>query len=142
VSHRPGNRQVVVDGQRWHLPKDTPNSRIPLADPVGDQLQATARQAAGRWDSSLLTQNERRAISEARASGEPWRAHLLERQARGRFVENQVRQQHPQLDWSRKGADAVDPATGIKYDILSGTRSNLDVHAKRMSDVQFRMIDF
>jgi hypothetical protein len=133
---------VLVDEQRWHLPNGTPNSRIPLADPVGDQLQAAARQAAGQWNAGRLTQAEQLAIAQAHARGEHWLGHLLERQARGRWVETQVRQQFPQLQWSRTGSDVLDPATGLRYDVMSGTRSNLDLHAQRMSDVFFRMIDF
>jgi putative transposase len=40
------------------------------------------------------------------------------------------------------GSDALNPASGVRYDIMSGTASNLDLHAHRMADVLFRMIDF
>lgn len=50
--------------------------------------------------------------------------------------------QFPDLKWNPKGVDAVDPATGRQYEILSGTRSNVDRHVKRMADELFRMIRF
>jgi hypothetical protein len=137
-----GNRQVEVNGQRWNLPKGVDPSKIPAVDKVGDQLQAAAKTAASQWNASKLTAAERQAIAQARAEGKGWLAKLLEKQAEGRYVESQVRPQFPNLQWSRKGVDVIDPATGIKYDVLSGTEWNMTLHAKRMADVLFRMITF
>ena len=137
-----GNRQLEVNGQRWNLPKGQDLARIPAVDNVGDQLQAAAKAAASEWNASKLTAAERQAIADARAKGESWRATLLERQARGRYVEAKVRPQFPNLRWSRTGVDAIDPATNLKYDVLSGTESNMTEHAKRMSSELFRMITF
>jgi hypothetical protein len=145
-THRAGNRQVTTTAGRWHVPQGVDPATLPNADPVGDRLQTMARDAAGRWSPRQLTQNEREAIAAANAAGEPWLAHILERQARGRWVEREVRDAAqndlPDLQWSRVGADALDPATGLQYDILSGTPSNLDRHAKRMKDETFRMVEF
>ena len=66
----------------------------------------------------------------------------FEQQARGRWVESRVKAQFPELKWQAKGVDAVDPKTGVKYEVLSGARSNVDAHAKRMSQETFRMIKF
>jgi hypothetical protein len=147
TKHRPGNRQVVTDGQRWHLPKGVEPERIPARDPVGNRLQEITTEAGQRWNPRRdLSPGAREAMAEARAKGEYWRANLLEQQARGRWVEDQVKAKAQEeglnLDWYRKGVDAVDPATGLKYDILSGTKSNMDLHAQRMSDIVFRMITF
>lgn len=109
---------------------------------MGDQLQAAAAQVALRWGPSRLSFAERSAIREAASQGRHWRAHLLERQARGRFVEEQLKNQFPQLRWNRLGVDAVDPVTGYKYELLSGTDSNLALHGQRMADEFFRMIVF
>ena len=61
-------------------------------------------------------------------------------------MENQVRlgaeQAGLDLQWNRSGVDVFDPTTGLKYDILSGTKSNIDAHAKRISNELFRMIYF
>ena len=147
MKHREGNKQVVVDGQRWNLPKDTPTSSLPAKDTVGDTLQRATDDAANTWNPRRnLSVSERRAIAEAREKGEYWRANLLEQQAKGRWVETQVRN-NPDvadlgLDWSRKGVDATDPLTGVNYDVMSGSQSNMVKHAKRMPDVMFRMITF
>ena len=95
-----------------------------------------------RWSPSRISTPESQAIAKARAANEPWRGNLLEAQAKGRWVESRVREQFPDLRWNRTGVDAVDPSTGIQYEILSGTRSNLALHAKRMSEEIFRMITF
>ena len=140
VQHRAGNRQVSVDGRRWNLPKDTPIDSIPSADPIGDQLQSAATAAADRWSPRLMTPQERLAIARARAAGEGWRAGLLQAQARGRWVERQLRDQFPQLNWSRVGPDVQHG--DLAYDLMSGTISNMTRHAKRMDDVLFRFITF
>jgi hypothetical protein len=143
IRHRLGNLQVFINGQRWHVPANTPLKKIPATDPVGDQLQAAARQAAKDWNPSRLREAELEAIDAARRQGKYWKAHILERMARGRFVEKQLRDQFKHLRWSpNKGVDAVDPATGLKYEILSGTRWNMEIHGRRMAEELFRMISF
>jgi hypothetical protein len=143
IRHRLGNLQVFINGQRWHLPANTPLKRIPATDPVGDQLQAAARQAAKDWNPSRLRQAERDAINAAREEGKYWKAHLMERMARGKYVEAQLREQFKHLRWSpNKGVDALDPATGIQYEILSGTQWNMEMHGRRMAEQLFRMISF
>ncbi|AVR99270.1 hypothetical protein C9I28_17045 [Pseudoduganella armeniaca] len=147
TKHRPGNRQVVTDGQRWHLPKGVDPESIPARDPVGNRLQELTTEAAQRWNPRRdLSPRARERIREAREEGAYWRANLLEKQAKGRWVEKQVseaaKDEGLKLDWSRIGVDAVDSETGLRYDILSGTKSNIDDHAKRMPDEIFRMITF
>ncbi|KFE67633.1 hypothetical protein [Hyalangium minutum] len=142
IRHRLGNMQVFINGQRWHVPATTSLKKIPTADPVGDALQAAAQQAARTWSPSALSPNERQAINEARRLGKHLKAHLLERMARGRFVENALRAQFKLLKWSRQGVDAIDPATGLQYEILSGTRWNMEMHGRRMADELFRLIAF
>lgn len=143
IRHRLGNLQVFINGQRWHVPPNTPLNKIPAADPVGDALQAAARQAATDWNPDMLRRAERAAITEAKRQGKYWKAHLLERMARGKFVEKQLRDKFKHLRWSpNKGVDAVDPATGLKYEILSGTKWNLEMHGRRMAEDLFRMISF
>ncbi|MFY2558964.1 hypothetical protein ACN469_15145 [Corallococcus terminator] len=142
VQHQGGNQQVVINGQRWHVPAGNPTSAIPKSDPVGDQLQAAALRLAQRWGPNDLSPQERAAIRQALANGAHWLARLLERQARGRFVENQLKAQFRQLRWSNRGVDAIDPSTGYRYEILSGTDSNLALHGQRMAGFFFRMIGF
>ena len=142
IRHRLGNLQVFVNGQRWHVPANTPVQKIPAADPVGDALQAAAREAAQRWSPSVLSRAEREAINAARKLGKHLKAHLMERMARGKFVENELRDQFKHLKWSRQGVDAVDPATGLQYEILSGTKWNMEMHGRRMADELFRLIAF
>jgi hypothetical protein len=48
----------------------------------------------------------------------------------------------PHLKWYERGVDAIDPKTGLRYDILSGSYGNMTEHAKRMPDQVFRMITF
>jgi hypothetical protein len=140
--HRAGNMQVEVSGQRWHLPAGSDASRIPKVDPVGDQLQKAVTKEGQRWNPSYLSQRERQAIADANSAKEYWRGELLRGQAKGRWVETQVRRQFPDLQWNKTGVDVIDPKTGIQYEVLSGTPGNLADHAKRMSDRVFRMITF
>jgi hypothetical protein len=71
------------------------------------------------------------------------RARLLERQARGRWVEAQMRMRFPHLRWNTRGVDITGPS-GQKhhYELLSGTESNFELHGRRMSNTFFRMILF
>ena len=145
--HRHGNQQVDIDGNRWNVPPGKTANDVPLADPVGDKLQEYTTEAAGRWNPRRnLSAREREAIADAREAGEHWRANLLEKQAKGRWVENQVRQAAQrdglEVTFSRTGLDVTDPSTGTKYDIMSGTQSNMDTHAMREPDELFRMITF
>jgi len=143
IRHRLGNLQVFINGQRWHVPANTPLKKIPAADPVGDALQAAAQQAAKRWSPSALSDSELAAINAARKQGKYLKAHLMERMARGKFVEKQLRDRFKHLRWSpNKGVDAIDPATGLQYEILSGTQWNMEMHGRRMAEELFRMISF
>ena len=60
-----------------------------------------------------MTEPESLAIERALFRGQHWLARLLERQARGRFVEKALKEQFRNLRWNQKGVDAVDPATGL-----------------------------
>ncbi|MFP2929411.1 hypothetical protein ACLESO_30280 [Pyxidicoccus sp. 3LG] len=142
IRHQGGNRQVVINGQRWHVPANKSLKDIPATDPLGDQLQAAALRAAQRWPSRGPTPQEKEAIKGAISRGEHWLARLLERQARGRFVEQQLKNEFRTLTWNPKGVDAIDPATGYRYEVLSGTDSNLALHGQRMEGSFFRMIAF
>jgi hypothetical protein len=142
IRHQGGNRQVVIEGQRWHIPANKSLKDIPAADTMGDQLQAAATRAAQKWNPQALSANEQRAITTAVSRGEHWLARLLERQARGRFVEQELREKFTHLRWNPKGVDAIDPATGYRYEILSGTDSNLALHGQRLAASFFRMITF
>ena len=78
VRHRGGNRQVQLDdGQRWHLPPGISVKDIPAEDEVGDLLQEAVTRAANEWGPHRLSQNERRAIDDAKKTGEYWLARLL-----------------------------------------------------------------
>jgi hypothetical protein len=142
IRHQGGNRQVLIDGQRWHVPASKSLKDVPKSDPVGDQLQAAATRTAQLWNTLGLSFKERSAIAAATARGEHWLARLLERQARGRFVEAELKKQFTRLRWNQTGVDATDPSTGLRYELLSGTDSNLALHGQRMSSFLFRMITF
>ncbi len=145
IRHRGGNQQVILpNGQRWHLPAGKSIHDIPAEDEVGDMLQKAVTEAAQLWGRHRLTPAEERAIDEALKKGEYWLAHLLEREARGRFVQNTVKDQLGHLyDFSlSKGVDVIDPANGRRYEILSGTASNLARHGRRMASEFFRMLTF
>ena len=66
----------------------------------------------------------------------------MERMFRGRWVEKQLRLEFTELKWNPTGVDAVDPATGLKYEILTGTDWNMQLHGRRMAEEFFRMITF
>jgi hypothetical protein len=142
--HRGGNRQVELsDGQRWHLSRGQSVADIPAEDPVGDMLQEAVARAAKEWGPSELSFKEERAIKEALERGEHWLARLLEREARGRFVHAKVEAQfRGRLRFNSQGVDVVDPQTGYKYELLSGSESNLARHGRRMATEFFRMLPF
>ena len=145
IRHRGGNRQVELsDGQRWHLPRGRSAADIPAEDKVGDMLQEAVTRTAKEWGPNRLSRNERDAIDEALRKGKYWLARLLEREARGRFVQRKVKEQFERLyDFSlNKGIDVFDPTTGTRYEILSGTDSNLARHGRRMASELFRMLTF
>nr|AYM53299.1 lipoprotein [Cystobacter fuscus] len=145
LQHRGGNRQMELsDGQRWHVPRGKSLADIPPHDKVGDQLQEAVTRAAKQWGPDKLSRNEQRAIERALEKGDYWQARLLEREARGRYVQQQVKTQFEHLyDFSlSKGVDVVDPANGRKYEILSGTASNMARHGRRMAGEFFRMLTF
>jgi hypothetical protein len=87
--------------------------------------------------------NEKDAMEQARKKGEYWLARLLEREARGHYVQLKVKAQFEHLyDFSlSKGVDVVVPG-GYKYEILSATASNLARHGRRMAGEFFRMLTF
>ena len=109
-----------------------------------DLLQEAVTRAANEWGQHRLNQNEQRAVDEALKKGKYWLARLLEREARGRYVQRRVSDQFDHLyDFSlNKGVDVVDPTTGTRYEILSGTDSNLARHGRRMAGEFFRMLTF
>jgi hypothetical protein len=116
---------------------------IPAEDRLGDQLQAAAKEEAAKWSEAALTDAEREAISEMRRLGKEHRANLLERQARGRWVEARMKDRFPDLSWNSRGVDITGPAgQSYHYEILSGTDSNFALHGRRMASTFFRMIFF
>ncbi|WP_395841960.1 hypothetical protein [Cystobacter fuscus] len=145
IRHRGGNRQVELsDGQRWHLPRGKSAADIPARDKVGDMLQEAVTKAAKEWGPHRLSLNERRAIEDAKKRGEYWLARLLDREAQGRYVHEEVKKQFKRLyRFNHQGVDVVDPSPGgCKYEILSGSESNLARHGRRMAGDFFRMLTF
>ncbi|WP_395824687.1 hypothetical protein [Archangium minus] len=144
IRHRGGNRQVELsDGQRWHLPRGKSAADIPAEDKVGDMLQEAVTQAANEWGPHRLSPNEKDAIEQALKKGEYWLARLLEREARGRFVHAKVEAQFKgRLRFNHQGVDVVDLTNNRKYEILSGTESNLARHGRRLAGEFFRMLTF
>ncbi|MGB3306143.1 MAG: DUF4157 domain-containing protein [Thermomicrobiales bacterium] len=144
--HQGGNQQVELYGRRYHLKDGDTTASIPKNDPVGDRLQAEVDTAASKWSDNELSANERAAIRQAYAKGEGWRANLLRQQAFGRFVHAAVRliapKISPTLEYNPTGVDLVDTKTGLNYEVLSGTETNADLHAKRMADITYRMLQF
>jgi hypothetical protein len=141
--HRGGNRQVERNGERWHLPRGVSVNDIPASDPLGDRLQVVVREVAAGWSKETYGPRVTAAIQRMLKRGLVHRAELLERQARGRWVEEQLRLRFPELKWNRKGVDVTGPS-GQKYhyEILSGTESNFELHGRRMASTFFRMIFF
>ncbi|MFL5349125.1 MAG: hypothetical protein ACJ8AT_30360, partial [Hyalangium sp.] len=142
IRHQGGNRQIAFNGQRWHVPANRSVRDIPPRDPVGDALQEAAPRLARKWSRSDLTREQKEAIGEALKKGEHMKANLMERMFRGQWVEKMLRDEFPALRWSKTGVDAVDPATGLKYEVLSGTISNMELHGRRMAEEFFRLITF
>jgi len=144
MRHRGGNQQVELsDGQRWHLPRGKSVTDIPTEDKVGDALQEAVTQAARKWGPGRLSDAEKGAIQKALDKGKYWLARLLEREARGRYVHAEVKEQlQGRFKWNHQGVDITDLATGHQYEILSGTESNLARHGRRMATELFRMLTF
>jgi hypothetical protein len=145
IRHRGGNRQVELsDGQRWHLPRGKSAADIPAQDKIGDMLQEAVTKAANEWGPNRLSRAERDAIDKALKKGEYWLARLLEREARGRYVHEELKRQFQHLyRFNQQGVDVVDLSPGgYKYEILSGTHTNLARHGRRMAGELFRMLTF
>ncbi|WNG59459.1 hypothetical protein F0U59_35675 [Archangium gephyra] len=144
ILHRGGNKQVILsNGERWHLPRGKSYRDIPAEDRLGDELQAAVREEAARWSQARLSKEEREAIQAMRDAGKEHWANLLERQARGRWVEFRVRDRFPGLSWNSRGVDITGPGgQSFHYEILSGTESNFALHGRRMASTFFRMIFF
>ncbi|HZI07217.1 MAG TPA: hypothetical protein VEZ71_24575, partial [Archangium sp.] len=110
IQHRGGNTQVILrSGERWHLPRGKSYRDIPAEDRLGDELQAAVKEVAAKWSEAFLRDEERRAIDAVRRRGLEHRANLLERQARGRWVELQMKQRFPSLSWNSRGVDITGP---------------------------------
>lgn len=140
------NFNVRVDGQTWHIPAGRTIDDLPDLDPIGDQLQEFATDAAARWSPARLSPAEADAIDTAHRAGQHYLGNILEAQARGRWVETDVRETMKASgipnDRPPRGLDYIDPDTRIQYDFMSGTASNLQRHARRESEELFRMITF
>ncbi|QRN97451.1 hypothetical protein JRI60_52440 [Archangium violaceum] len=109
-----------------------------------DQLQEAVTKAAKECGPDKLSEAEMDAMKKAMKQGRYWLVRLLEREARGRYVQEKVRDRLKHLyDFSlSKGVDVIDSATGRQYEILSGTESNLARHGRRMATEFFRMLTF
>ncbi|MFL5343173.1 MAG: hypothetical protein ACJ8AT_00160 [Hyalangium sp.] len=142
IRHQGGNRQVFINGQRWHLPADRSIHEIPAKDPVGDALQAAAQRVAREWSRTQLSPEQVAAIERAVGQGKFLDARLMERRFRGQWVEKMLRDQFRHLRWSGTGVDVFDPTTGLQYEVLAGTNSNMELHGRRMAEVLFRLITF
>ncbi|MFE8595752.1 hypothetical protein AB8V91_02190 [Archangium violaceum] len=144
IRHRGGNMQVILsNGERWHLPRGKNYRDIPAEDRLGDELQAAVKEVAAGWSPARLNSEERDAIREMLRRGLEHRANLLERQARGRWVEAQMKLRFPGLSWNSRGVDITGPGgQSYHYEILSGTESNFALHGRRMASTFFRMIFF
>ncbi|HEX9982630.1 MAG TPA: Ig-like domain-containing protein [Thermoanaerobaculia bacterium] len=130
----------------YNVPKAAGDARqvIPNVDKVGDALQAAATRWAKKWNpAEHLSDAERAAIRAARQH--PRRKHylprLLERQAKGRWVERRVSEEFQHLTWSSRGVDVRGPG-GMSYDLLLRSKWNITRHARRMPDELFRFIVF
>ncbi len=144
IQHRGGNKQVILSsGERWHLPRGKSYRDIPAEDRLGDELQAAAKELAAKWSQAELSREEGLAINKMRKAGKEYRATLLERQARGRWVETQMKERFSGLSWNSQGVDITGPeGQSYHYEILSGTESNFALHGRRMASTFFRMIFF
>jgi hypothetical protein len=142
--HRGGNRQVELDnGQRWHLSRDKSVADIPTSDPLGDEIQSAATEVAAKWGPEHYTRGVREARNEFLRRGDKRAAELLERRARGQWVEDQLRVRFAALKWNEVGVDVTGPAgQSYHYEILSGTETNFLRHGRRMASTFFRMIFF
>ncbi len=144
IQHLGGNRQVILsNGERWHLPRGKSYRDIPAEDRLGDELQAAVKEVAAKWSQAELSPDERAAIDRMLKAGKEYRANLLERQARGRWVETQMQARFRGLSWNSRGVDITGPSgQSFHYEILSGTESNFALHGRRMASTFFRMIFF
>ena len=144
IQHRGGNKQVILgNGERWHLPRGKSYRDIPGEDRLGDELQAAVKEVAAKWSRAELSPDERAAIDKMLKAGKEYRANLLERQARGRWVETQMQARFRGLSWNSRGVDITGPSgQSYHYEILSGTESNFALHGRRMASTFFRMIFF
>ena len=106
-------------------------------------LQEAVTKVAREWGPDKLSAEEFVAIQRAEKQGEYWLSRLLEREARGRFVHARVQAQFKgRLRFNHQGVDVVDLTNNRKYELLSGSESNLARHGRRMAGEFFRMLTF
>jgi hypothetical protein len=105
-------------------------------------MQAATREIAKTWGPATRPKEVATNIKRALAEGKEHLALRWEGQAKGRYVEAALREQFKHLKWSGRGVDAVDPKTGIMYEVCSGTYDNMARHGRRISKETFRMIIF
>jgi hypothetical protein len=151
VRHRAGNTQVRHNGARWNVPtRDT--SRVPLTDPLGDHIQQLADQHASRFHFVPTARQQETLLRLERAGINTYgiRARWAG-QAKGREVDRMVKADlaasHPDLRLAQPfegGIDIFNPSTGIGYDIMFGSKSNIHRHAMRenIRTTLFRYIEF
>lgn len=103
-----------------------------------------ADQTAANWNTGKLSSAELQNIANQKAAGRGYLVPKLIGQAKGRYVQRELRKQFPQLQFSGVGPDFTDPETKIKYEILSGTESNFSTHGTRPtnSGQLYRFIPF
>jgi hypothetical protein len=102
------------------------------------QVQHKSTENSGRHQTDAIKDAEEK----AKQDGSWYQVQRLKNQAKGRWVESKVHDDYPQYVWSKRGVDVSDVKTGLKYDILLGSKWNIEKHAKRMSNIMFRYIVF
>lgn len=147
TAHRAGNRQVIVNGQRWNVPKGMDSSTIPHKDPletVFNKPQQTPL-ALGTLVVTLHLLSERPYPTHAPSMSIGVQISCNNRRRGGglkKKVNELTKKDGFDIEWSRKAVDVISPSTELRYDIMSGSKSNMDWHAKRMPDELFRVIIF
>jgi hypothetical protein len=138
VNHRYGNKTVVLpDGTAWNVPPGKSIADIPRVDPIGDRLDDLAGIARSNASAGDFSEAQRRAIANRYAAGQPWVADQLERKYLGSVVHgnlNDLLASDPTLSGvqsNAKGVDYTKPGSDISWELLSDTKSNLQLHATR-----------
>lgn len=149
------------EGDLWYLPARLQTARqvkaLAKADRYGSMLQTKVDEIASGFSTSSLTRNQQDHLDTlwknySKTGDKKWIGRAIDYQmkSKGQFVERELTKWIDQMGLQlvrksgNKGIDYQDPVTGVYYELLRGSTTNIRSHAYRegMTDDIWRLITF